>query len=82
MTLVRDLRECDTVRSDIEEKLAALLDSQHHGKQASWFCKTHADIEFTNLIMDDLEKQITELRTQLKALGSLPEASEGTSYSR
>lgn len=79
MTFIPEVREFGTVASGIEERLAALLDSQHHGRQSSRFCKTHADMELTNLMMDDLEKQITELRTQLKALGPLPEGSTNDS---
>ena len=65
-----------TARYEIEAKLAALLDSLSHGRQASRFCTTNADKEFTKLIMDDLRKQISNLRGQLKAVSTLPQQSK------
>ena len=59
-----------TLRTHIEERLTALVDSQHHGREASKLCRTAADREFTKQVMDDLEKQIRSLRVRLKGLGS------------
>jgi len=62
--------ESRTMRTDIEERLTALVDSQHHGLEASKFCRTIADREFTKQVMDDLKEQIRVLRGKLKALRS------------
>jgi hypothetical protein len=55
-------------RTDIEERISALIDSQHHGLDASKLCRTAADRQLTKQLMDDLTKQIGSLRAQLKSL--------------
>ena len=62
--------ELRTMRADIEERLVALVDSQHHGLEASKFCRNNADREFTKHVIDDLKVQIRELRGKLKTLQS------------
>jgi hypothetical protein len=66
---VASVREFVLLRTEIEERLTALIDSQRHGQEASKLCRTAADREFTKLIMGDLKKQIRNLRAKLKALG-------------
>jgi len=58
-----------TLRTEIEERLTALMDCQHHGHEASKLCRTAADREFTKQVMNDLKKQIRSLRAKRKALG-------------
>ena len=70
VTHVASSYESRTLGTDIEERLNALVDSQHHGLKASKLCRTPADREFTKQVMDDLKKQIRGLRVKLKALGS------------
>jgi hypothetical protein len=62
--------EFGTLRTEIEERLTALIDSHHHGLVASKFCRTAADREFTRQVMDDLKKQIRSLQAKLRALGN------------
>lgn len=68
--LERHGREFESPRTEIEERLTALIDSQRHGLGASKLCRTAADREFTKQVMDDLKKQIRILRSTLKALGN------------
>ena len=62
--------EFGTLRTEIEERLTALIDSHYHGGEASKLCRTAADREFTKQVMDDLKKQIRSLRAKLRALGA------------
>ena len=62
--------EFETLRTEIEERLTALIDSQHQGQEAMKLCRTAADREFTKLVMDDLKRQIRFLRAKLKAVES------------